>query len=77
MIDRIDNLLKKDTLTWEDTEELLDIIEEMYKRIENTEYFNDKRNKYIFSEYYTRSKDIWRQPNDTWKKIIKRLKDHQ
>lgn len=77
MTERIDNLFKKNSLTIEDTEELLDIIEELYNKIENTEYINDKRIKFIFNEYYTRSKNIWRQPNETWKKIIKRLKDHQ
>ena len=75
--ERIKDLLKKDILTREDTEELLDIIEELFKQIENTEYINDKSVKYVLNEYYRRSKDIWRQPNETWKKIIKWLKDHQ
>ena len=75
--EKITNLLKKDVLTREDTEELLNVIEELYNLIENTEYINDNRLKFIFNEYYTRSRDIWRQPNETWKKIIKWLKDHQ
>ncbi len=77
LTERIEILDKKNVLTKEDTEELLDIIEELYNAIENTDYFNDKRNIFLFNEYYTRSKDIWRQPNETWKKIIKWLKDHQ
>ena len=77
MTERVKTLSKKDNVTREDTEELLDIIEELYNAIENTEYLNDKRMKFIFNEYYTRSRDIWRQPNETWKKIIKWLKDHQ
>ena len=75
--EKITNLLKKDVLTREDTEELLNVIEELYNLIENTEYINDNRLKFIFNEYYTRSRDIWRKPNETWKKIIKWLKDHQ
>ena len=77
MTERVKTLLKKDNITKEDTEELLDIIEELYNAIEDTEYMNDKSVKFIFNEYYTRSKDIWRQPNGTWKKIIKRIKDNK
>jgi hypothetical protein len=58
MTERVKTLSKKDNVTREDTEELLDIIEELYNAIENTEYLNDKRMKFIFNEYYTRSRDI-------------------
>jgi tRNA C32,U32 (ribose-2'-O)-methylase TrmJ len=70
----IKRLLAKDTLTREDKEELLNIIEELYNLIENTEYYNDKRNKFIFEEYIKRSKDIWRSPK---KEIVEWLKKNE
>lgn len=77
MAERMRTIWNKNDLTREDEEELLNIVEDIYNLIENTEFIKDKRNKPIFEKYLNISKELWRTPNETWKKIIKWLKDHQ
>ncbi len=76
MTERMKEISKKNNITREDSEELLNIIEDMYNLIENTEFIKDKRNKPIFEEYLKRCKALWRTPNETTKKIIKWLNDN-
>ena len=76
MTERMETIWNKSNLTREDEEELLNIIEDIYNLIENTEAIKDKRNKPIFEEYLKRCKDLWRTPNETTKKIIKWLNDN-
>ena len=58
MTERVKTLSKKDNVTREDEEELLNIVEDIYNLIENTEFIKDKRNKPIFEKYLNISKEL-------------------
>ena len=74
---RVSELYKKEHLTKSEIIELLNIIEELYIITEKINNFDHNKIKKIFSFYESMTKELWRQPNETWKKIIKWLKDHQ
>ena len=74
MTERMETIWNKSNLTREDDEELLNIIEDIYNLIENTEAIKDKRNKQIFKEYLSRCKDIGKVPK---KEIVEWVKNNQ
>ena len=74
MTERMETIWNKSNLTREDDEELLNIIEDIYNLIENTEAIKDKRNKQIFKEYLSRCKDIGKVPK---KEIVEWVKKNE
>ena len=76
IINRIDLLKNKDYLTKQENEELLKIIEDYFILIEGTEEIKDRRIIVILRTYVTRCREIWKEPNEIWKRIIKRVEQN-